>query len=210
MLLGLNKKFLFIANLKTASTSIERVLAPHCELRLTQSNHGKHQTFVEIAERFRWLLNCVNIEDLFIFGVIRDPVDFVLSLYNSHKREQFKNNPRLYSGDMNFATFLTQWVPKNADQLKNQYLRFVSSEGRLVTNLLITYDKLEEGLDKVAGIVGVPDLRKLPKANASPDGITRSDLTKEQIEWIETRFRRDREFIERHANRLTGSWASPK
>jgi len=92
MLLSLNKKFLFIANLKTASTSIERVLAPHCELRLTQSNHGKHQSFVEIAERFRWLLGVANVEDLFIFGVIRDPVDFVISLYNSHKREQFKDN----------------------------------------------------------------------------------------------------------------------
>jgi hypothetical protein len=208
LLLGLNKKFLFIANLKTASTSIERVLAPHSELRLTQSNYGKHQTFVEIAERFRWLLNCVNIEDLFIFGVIRDPVDFVLSLYNSHKREQFKDNPRLYTGEMDFARFITHWVPKNADQLKNQYLRFVSAEGRLVTNLLISYDKLDAGLEKVAAIVGVPDLTKLPTANRSPDGIGRNDLTKEQTDWIEARFRRDKEFIARHANRLTGAWAN--
>ena len=78
MLLSLSKKFLFIANLKTASTAIERVLAPHCELRLTSSPFGKHQSFVEFAERFRWLLSVTAIEDLFIFGVIRDPVDFVL------------------------------------------------------------------------------------------------------------------------------------
>ena len=204
MLLSLNKKFLFIANLKTASTAIERVLSPHCELRLTQSNHGKHQTFVEIAERFRWLLSVANIEDLFIFGVIRDPVDFVVSLYNSHKREQFKGDARLYTGDMDFARFISQWVPKNADQLKNQYVRFVSAEGRLITNLLISYDKIEEGLQVVADRIGVPELTKLPKANTSPQGIGRNDLTREQQDWIEQRFRRDKEFIERHANRITG------
>jgi hypothetical protein len=204
MLLSLNRKFLYIANLKTASTSIERVLAPHCELRLTQANHGKHMSFVEIAERFRWLLSCTSIDDLFIFGVIREPVDYVLSLYNSHKREQFKDNARLYTGNMTFDDFIAQWVPKNADQLKNQYMRFVSAEGRLITNLLISYDKLHEGLEIVANKINVPDLMKLPKANASPDGMVRDEVTSEQIAWIEARFRRDREFIDRHANKLAG------
>lgn len=202
MLLSLSKKFLFIANLKTASTSIERVLSGHCELRLTHSPYGKHQSFVEFAERFRWMLSLTNIEDLFVFGVIRDPVDYTLSLYNSHKREQFKDNAKLYTGDMDFARFITQWVPRNADQLKNQYLRFVSAEGRLITNFLISYDKLSEGLEVVAQKIGVPDLTKLPRANASPEGTKREDLTREQIEWIEGRFRRDREFIDRHANRI--------
>lgn len=202
MLLSLNKKFLFIANLKTASTSIERVLAPHCELRLTQSNHGKHQSFVEVAERFRWLLGVANVEDLFVFGVVRDPVDFVISLYNSHKREQFKDNAKLYTGDMDFARFLSQWVPKNADQLKNQYVRFISTEGRLITNLLISYDKLSEGLAIVAERLGVPELTQLPQANKSPQGLGRKDLTQEQLDWIEQRFRRDKEFIDRHANKF--------
>jgi len=205
MLLSLTKKFVFIANLKTASTSIERVLAVHCELRLTQSNHGKHQSFVEFAERFKWMLSLVNVEDLFVFGVMRDPVDYVLSLYNSHKREQFKENPRLYTGDMDFARFIAQWVPRNADQLKNQYLRFVSAEGRLITNLLISYDKLEAGLEMVAEKIGAPELSKLPRANASPSGLTRDELTREQIDWIEQRFRRDREFITRHANKIIGA-----
>ncbi len=204
MLLSLNKKFLFIANLKTASTSIERVLSPHCEVRLTQSNYGKHQSFVEFADRFRWILSCTNIEDLFVFGVIRDPVDFVLSLYNSHKREQFKGNAKLYTGDMDFARFISQWVPKNADQLKNQYVRFISSEGRIVTNFLISYDKLHAGLEIVADRIGVPELLNLPRANTSPAGSGREDLTREQVEWIEARFKRDREFIDHHADKLYG------
>lgn len=204
MLLSLTKRFLFIANLKTASTAIERVLQGPAELRLTQSQFGKHQTFAEFAERFKWMMNIVHIEDLFVFGVIRDPVDFTLSIYNSHKREQFKDNARLYTGNLDFGQFVTQWVPKNADQLKNQYLRFVSAEGRPITNLLISYDKLEAGLAIVAERIGVPDLAKLPRANVSPEGTKRADLTREQLDWIEQRFRRDREFIERHADKLVG------
>jgi len=203
LLLSLTKKFLFIANLKTASTSIERVLAPYSELRLTQSQFAKHQTFAEFAERFRWMLSLVNMQDLFIFGVIRDPVDFTLSLYNSHKRDQFKDNPRLYTGEMDFAQFLAQWVPRNADQLKNQYVRFLGSEGRPITNLLISYDKLEAGLEIVAKRIGAPELANLPRTNTSPDGaLKRGDLTPAQIDWIEQRFRRDRDFIARQADRL--------
>jgi len=202
MLLSLNKKFLFIANLKTASTSIERALAPHCELRLTQSEHSKHQTFVEVAERFRWLLGCTKIEDLFIFGVMRDPIDYVLSIFNSHRHEKFRDNPRLFTGEMDFAGFIAQWAPKNADQLKNQYVRFISAEGRLITNLLISYNKLEDGLAIVADRIGTPELMKLARTNTSPDGLKRGDLTREQRDWIENRFRRDKDIIANHADRL--------
>ena len=203
MLLSLTKKFLFIANLKTASTSIERVLANHSELRLLQAQFGKHLTFAEFAERFRWMLGLVNMQDLFIFGVIREPVDFTLSLYNSHKREQFKDNPRLYTGEMDFAQFISQWVPRNADQIKNQYIRFLGSEGRLITNFLISYDKLDAGLALVAERIGVPELKTIPRINPSPEGkLRREDLTPAQIDWVEQRFKRDREFIERHADRL--------
>lgn len=202
MLLSLTKKFLFLANLKTASTSIERVLGPHCELRLNQSRFGKHQSFSEFAERFKWLLACVNVNDLFIFGVMRDPVEYVLSIYNSHKRDVFRDTPRLYTGEMDFGQFISQWAPRNADQLRQQYLRFTSAEGRLVTNLLISYDRLEDGLALVADRFNVPELKNIPKMNVSPRGAVREDLAPEQISWIEQKFQRDKEIIDRHCNVL--------
>jgi hypothetical protein len=208
MLLSLTKKFLFVANLKTASTSIERVLSPHCELRLNQSRFGKHQSFSEFAERFKWLLSCTNINDIFIFGVMRDPVDYVVSIYNSHRRDVFRENRRLYTGDMDFAQFISQWAPKNADQLRPQHLRFTSAEGRLVTNLLISYDKLEEGLQIVADRIGVPDLKDLPRTNVSPSGTGRDNLEPEQVAWIEQKFSRDKEIIQRHCNIVQDQAAS--
>jgi hypothetical protein len=204
MLFSLTKKFLFIANLKTASTSIERVLAPHAEIRLMQSRFGKHQSFSDFAERFKWILGCINVHDLFIFGVMRDPVDYVVSLYNSHRVEQFQTTPKLYTGDMDFKRFLAEWVPKNADQLRPQFARFTGVEGRVVANLIISYDKLREGLEIVANKLDVKELLNLPQINMSPPTVTRDDLLPEQIQWIENRLAKDREFIANFCNRLLG------
>ena len=204
MLLSLTKKFLFIANLKTASTSIERVLAPHAEIRLVQSRFGKHQSFSEFAERFKWILGCVNVQELFIFGVMRDPVEYVVSLYNSHRIEQFRNTPKLYTGDMDFGQFIAEWVPKNADQLRPQYTRFVGTEGRVVANLIISHDRLMEGMATVAEKLDIKELLHLPRNNPSPPGLSRAELTPEQIVWIENRCAKDRDFINRFCNRPLG------
>lgn len=209
MLLSLSKKFLFIANLKSASTSIERVLAQHAELRLMQSNFGKHQSFVDFAERFKWMVGLIDINELFIFGVMRDPVEYVLSIYNSHKSDTFKNNQRLYTGNMDFAQFISVWVPKNADQLRPQVTRFVSADGRIAANLLISFDKLQEGLDLVAKKINVPELKNLPKLNESPPGTTRNDLTRDQIAWIEGRMQRDIDTMKRYCNKIGGFASAP-
>jgi hypothetical protein len=204
MLLSLTKKFLFVANLKTASTSIERVLGPHSEIRLNQSRFGKHMPFAEFADRFKWILNTVNVNELFIFGVMRDPTDYVLSLYNSHRVEQFRNTPKLYTGDMDFSQFIAEWVPKNADQLRPQFSRFTSAEGRIVANLIISFDRLAEGMEIVAEKLKVKELLALPQSNPSPAGLTCQDLTPAEILWIETRFEKDRHFMARYCNRVMG------
>jgi hypothetical protein len=209
MLLSLSKKFLFIANLKTASTSIERVLAPYAELRLMQSNFGKHQSFADFAERFKWMLGLVDINELFIFGVMRDPVDYVLSIYNSHRSDTFKNTPRLYTGNMDFGQFIQTWVPKNADQIRPQVTRFTHADGRIAANLLISFDKLQPGLEMVAKKLNTPELLTLPKLNESPTGVKRSELLPEQIAWVENRMQRDIDAIKRYCNRIGGFASMP-
>lgn len=204
MLFSLTKKFLFLANLKTASTAIERVLSPHAELRLVQSQFGKHQSFSEFAERFKWLLNCTDIQEIFIFGVMRDPVDYVLSLYNSHRVEQFRNVPKLYTGNMDFGEFIAEWIPKNADQLRPQYVRFTGMEGRVIANFIISFERLREGLAAVAEKLDVKELASLPPIHVSPPGLTRSELGSDQVAWIEDRLAKDKEFMACFCDRLLG------
>src|SRR4051812_39959950 len=146
MLFSLTKKFIFIANQKTASTSIEKVLAPHADLRLLRSEFGKHLPFARVIEHFGWLTTRVALKELFIFGVMREPVDYVLSMYNAHCKERFRGIPHLYTGGMSFEKFLSVWVPNHPDQMKPQISRFMSADGKMVANLLISYDRLQEGL----------------------------------------------------------------
>jgi hypothetical protein len=204
MLFSLSKKFLFIANLKTASSSIEKVLAPHADLRLLQSQNGKHLSYMDFAEHFKWLLNRMDINELFVFGVIRDPVDYAVSIFNSHHKEHFRGSQKLYTGGMNFADFIAKWVPKNADQLRPQITRFTSVDGRLVTNFLIYFEKLQEGLEVVAKRLNVPELTDLPRENASPKKIKKDDLTPDQVAWVEARMQKDKDAIRRYADKLIG------
>ncbi len=210
MLLSVKKRFLFIANVKTASTAIEKALSPHCDIRLTESEYGKHLTFSEVVERFGWLLNAPDMPPLFMFGVVRDPVDFVLSLYNAHRHKFRKDDEKLYTGDMDFSTFIAEWVPRNADQLKSQRDRFIARDGSLKIDLLISYDRLDAGLKIVAERIGAPELLRLPRLNKSPKGLTRADLSAAELTWIEARFRDDVDFIARHADRLAGAEILPE
>src|ERR1700742_714787 len=89
MLLSLSRKFIFVANLKSASSTIEAAIADWAEIRLTQTRFGKHDGLTQISQKFVWAKRYVPYEEFFVFGVIRDPVDFLLSLYNSHNKSAF-------------------------------------------------------------------------------------------------------------------------
>jgi hypothetical protein len=105
---------------------------------------------------------------------------------------------------MNFADFIAKWVPKNADQLRPQITRFTSVDGRLVTNFLISFDKLQEGLEVVAKRLNVPELTELPRENTSPKKMTKGDLSPDQVAWVEARMQKDKDAIRRYADKLIG------
>jgi len=202
MLISLSKKFVFVANLKTASTAIEKALRPLAELALVESRFGKHQTFREIETRFAWLLNLIDPKEMFVFGVIRDPVDYMVSLYNSHTDPKFKANPRLYAGDLDFEGFLREWTVRNADQIKQQYLHFLDRNGRIAANYIMSYSKLEEGLRFVSERIGVTALLSLGRENRSHGSFQVSSLSAGQRDWIEAHFAPDREVLKTYCDRL--------
>lgn len=205
MIFSLSKKFLFIANLKTASTSIESVLAPHAELRLQAPGHGKHLSYAEFIRNFKWLSEHANMNDVFVFGVIREPVSYMLSLYNSHRGEAFKGRDGLYTGNMDFDQFLSAWSGRNHEQVKPQVSRFTCNmDSRLATNFLISYDRLDDGLKLVAERLQVPGLASLPRLNASPPGLSEEQLLPSQVEAIRERFKADYEAISKYSNQPVG------
>lgn len=201
MLISLSRKFIFIANLKAASTAIEEVLRPISQIALVESRFGKHMPYQLIERRFSWIFDLVKRQDFLIFGVIRDPVDSVISLYNSHRDTKFKDDPNLYTGNMSFDEFLDRWPEKNKDQIRPQFTRFIGSNGKIGANYIISYPRLDEGLEYIAAILRVPGLRQLPRSNVSEPSIRRTDLTASQLVWISERFSDDERFITRFCDR---------
>jgi hypothetical protein len=201
MLISLTRKFIFIANLKTASTAIEAVLRPFSEIALVESRFGKHMPYQLIEQRFGWVFEVVNRQDFLIFGVMRDPVGLVISLYNSHRDRKFKDSQRLYTGDMDFDEFLDKWAEKNKDQMRPQLTRFLAADGKIGANYIISYENLTDGLEYVAGVFGTAGLRQPPRSNVSEAQINRNTLTRGQLAWISERFGEDQRFMARYCDR---------
>ncbi len=207
MLIGLKESFIFLSTQKTASTAIEAALHPRAEIRLMESQFGKHMTIVEMMDRLGWLFNETDVGTFFIFGVIRDPVDFTLSLYNSHKGPGFVTMPHVYTGDMDFAAFLERWVPANYPQIIPQHHRFLDREGRIGANYVITYDRLREGLAYVRRRLGGARIPTLKKLNQTRGGITRRDLKPGELAWIQDHFKNDYRFMARHCDTALDSFS---
>lgn len=89
---------------------------------------------------------------------MRDPIDYVASMYNLHMDRKFREEPNLYTGYLDFVRFLGEWVPRNEDQMTPQYHRFRDSQQRIAANYIISYNNLEEGLRFVSQRLGIGSL----------------------------------------------------
>ena len=162
MLISLRKKFIFVANLKSASTAIEKQLRSVCEVAILQTRFGKHHGLADIERRFSWVFDYVPRDEMFIFGVIRDPVDFMISLYNFHRKEAFQGQPS-YTGEMSFDAFMDDWTRRNSWQCRPQSDRFRNRKGVFDLDYLIDYARLDEQLADLGwNAIGVAFAGPLP------------------------------------------------
>ena len=198
MLISLSHKFLFVANLKSASSSIERALSPFSEFRATRTKWGKHDDLSTISTKFHWIRKYVPRDELFVFGVIRDPVDFVLSLYNFHTRPGF-DGQRHSSKGMDFEEFWRVWCERSW-QARPQYRRFIDEHGQFQISHLIEMSQLAAEFPEICSKLGVN--ATLKKLNVSPVLLSRADLSPELIAQIEHRYADDYEFIKNRPRAL--------
>ena len=83
MLIGVKKRFVFIANSKTASTSIEHSLVGQAEIQRGGGPQRKHIYLRDALPEYDFLFgrDGYGIESFFTFGVMRDPVSWIQSWY---------------------------------------------------------------------------------------------------------------------------------
>lgn len=192
MLLSLSRKFVFVANLKSASSGIETAIGDHAEVRIIQTKFGKHDGLSAISQKFSWVKRFVPYEEFFVFGVIRDPVDFLLSLYNSHQKPAFDGRKHSTKG-MSFDDFLGTWCEQSW-QARPQFQRFTDEHGRFRVNHLIELERLGEEFSRICERLELGEV-SLGRTNSSPSVLKRADLTAAQVDKVRARYKDDYDLI---------------
>jgi hypothetical protein len=192
MLLSLSHKFIFVANLKSASTAIEAAIGDKAEIKLSATKFGKHDGLSAISNKFAWIKRYIPYEEFFVFGVVRDPVDYLLSLYNSHQKSAFDGKKQSTKG-MSFDEFLGPWCERSW-QARPQRKRFEDEHGRLRMSFLIDLAAVAEEFPKVCARLELGPV-DLGHKNESPDVLKRGDLTAAQIDRVKAAYSMDYELM---------------
>ena len=198
MLVSLSKRFIFVANLKTASTSIESVLRPYAEFQFLESNCGKHFSLRDLEVEFSSIFKFVPRSEFRVIGTMREPFDWLSSLYRSHKSVRFEHTP-LSTVNMTPDDFLAEWCLKNVDQTASQYERFINLYGVFCCDYLMRFDNIEEDFRSVCDFLEI-SCEKIPNFNVSVD--MPCDFTADSARIVRERYAQDFNFYAHATSRV--------
>ncbi|WP_420398147.1 hypothetical protein [Nioella sp.] len=167
MLIGLEKRFVFIANTKTGSTSIEQALAQYADFQHVGTPKRKHIGIRDVLNEYQCVFSQPGSgpETFLKFGVMRDPVDWIVSWFRYRKREG--EHQRLPI-DMTLEEFWERrdWTFQKQGGVKNlQKTRFTSETGEVLMDRIIPFPELAPQFAAICDSLGIKI--PLPKANVS-------------------------------------------
>jgi hypothetical protein len=170
--------FVFVANTRTASSTIHHLLVPDGDVIFYRPSFGKHFTFPQIARRARAMVGC-EIDALFTFGVVREPISWLYSWYKFRKRDALKRSAaaervNAIPDDVSFSGFVEEasgTCPPPFARIPPQSRYFRDDRGRIRVRFIAPYDKLA---DSMRAISALPPLRSLAEisdfwTNSSPE-----------------------------------------
>jgi hypothetical protein len=172
MLIGIERKFVFVANTKTASTSIETALAPVSEIAFKGSPQRKHVSLHAAIEAHPEIFAQPGQWPRFFFkfGVMRDPLDWIGSWFRYRKSNKV-DSP--LPPEMSFAEFWERqdWNFRRADGRPNlQRDKFCGPQGKVLADVIIPYDRLSPMFGRICDALDVR--RPLPRENVSKERST--------------------------------------
>lgn len=190
MLISVEKRFVFIANTKTASTSIEQTLMDHAEIVRTGSPMRKHIALHRALEVYDFLFSQPEYTpDSFLkFGVMRDPIDWISSWFRYRKGNHVQSP---LPADMTFSDF---WANKDWNLIRpdgGKFLQrhmFCNPQGHLITDLVIPYQHLARDFQTLCESLGIQaPLERKNVSKITQDQVIPDDL----LEEVQTFYERD-------------------
>lgn len=191
MLISVKKRFIFIANSKTASTSIETALIPFAEINRVGSPQRKHISWQEARKEYNFLFNnpAYSPKNFFKFGVVREPVDWVVSWYNYRS-----GNDKIESTLPSNISFEEFWCSNDWVKKRTQKNHFLNVNGECIFDLIIPHEKVKKAFPSVVKYLKLGKVT-LPHENSSPvKKIIRNDLDPKLISEINGYYQQDFDF----------------
>lgn len=157
MLVGFDKRFVFVASTKTASTSIEHALMPYADIVRGGDARRKH---IGLQDAF-WTYDMIfaqpgyRPESFFKFGVMRDPLDWIGSWYRYRLGNKVESP--LPEG-LSFAEFWARkdWNIQRGDGCKHlQRDMFCAQNGDVLADVIIPYDRLSDVFSEICRGLGL-------------------------------------------------------
>jgi hypothetical protein len=171
LIISLDKKFIFVANPKTASTAIELALKPAADICIQHSACGKHDGLQDIKKNFARLFEDEEFafESFSVAACFRDPLNLLKSQYLFHLHEEF-DGQESSTRNVRFEEFVCRYL-STADltwEIQPQWKRLVADD-HIKLNYLLEYGSL--ALDFKRFLVemqfGTDISEILPKANVT-------------------------------------------
>lgn len=189
MLLGIKKRTIFVSNLKSASSAIERRLGEHCEIAISSTEFGKHMSIAQIEERFRWVFDYAPLEEFLVFAVIREPLHYLISLYNFHSGPAFDGLSQS-TRRIPFDAYIDGVLDAPDWMTLPQADRLLNGAGRLRVTHLIDHACVGREVRAICRFLRV-DHGPLDVRNASPRVARIEDYRPDQLEAIRARYAAD-------------------
>jgi len=167
MLIGVARRFVFIANSKTASTSIEDALLPHTEVISTGHPERKHITMQQALRRYAFLFDQPDHApaSYFRFGVMREPIAWIMSWHRYRLGNQVAAP---LPPDTSFADFWhrNDWnITRSNGTPYGQAEMFTDDAGHPLVDVIIPHDDVGHVFPLICRGLGIT--ATLPHRNAS-------------------------------------------
>lgn len=172
MLIGVRKRFVFVANSKTASTAIEQALINHAEIHRGGSPQRKHIPLREAVKDYDFLFGqpAYRLDSFFSFGVLRDPVDWILSWFRYRKGNKVASP---LPPEISFTEFWRRndWnrrLPDGKPRLQREF--FLAEDDTPLADYLIPYEDIDTHFARICEGLGVKvPLRKENVSKIRPE-----------------------------------------
>lgn len=109
MLVSIKAKLAYLAMPKTGSTSVEKALGPHCDLKFHKSPTVKHTNLRKYRRFIQPYLKAMGIEGVTTVCVVREPVGWLRSWHAYRQRDALDGHPNS-TKDVGFADFVAAYL----------------------------------------------------------------------------------------------------